>query len=351
MRGFLRTALAVSGLSCALSACSLLATEPCCSADEPSCNAPGLLTECVEAACNPCDECNDCAACDCCACCDQSGWYGYVGAIFLTRDGSNAGNIIQANPAGTPGFLSGGNFDFNNQTGVDATIARRLANGDSIEARYFGVDDVFAGNTIVTPGNFIGVGFTGPGGTTANSSYWTQLKSVELNYKYAVGERLSLIGGFRHLQLNDTLRTTLNNNVATGLYEFENEMYGGQIGLDVLLTDPRNALELRVVGKAGWYSNDYDGGIREFQGNNPIGSFLGAGDGTAFVGDLVFSASYWFNDHIAIRGGYQLLWIGDVALAGEEASRSIVNPALLREPKHDGDLLMHGALVGLEFMW
>jgi hypothetical protein len=247
--------------------------------------------------------------------------------------------------------LTGANFDFDNQTGIDATIARRLANGDAIEARYFGVDDVFAGSTIVTPGNFIGVGFTGPAGVTARSSYWTQLKSVELNYKYAVNERISVLGGFRYLQLNDTLRTTLNNNVATGLYEFENEMYGGQIGLDLLLTDPCKALELRVVGKAGWYNNDYEGGVRLLQGNNVLSANAGAGDGTAFVGDLVFSASYWFNEHIALRAGYQLLWIGDAALAGEEASRSVVNPALLRNPQHDGDLLMHGALVGLEVQW
>jgi hypothetical protein len=273
-----------------------------------------------------------------------------VGAIFLTRDKSNAGRIIAANPAGTP-FLTGANFDFDHQTGVDTTIARRFANGNSLEARFFSVDDVFASNTFVTPGNFIGVGFVGPTGTTATSQYWTQLKSIELNYKYTVNDRVSLIGGFRYLQLNDTLRTVLNNNTATGLYEFENELYGGQLGADVLLTDPCNAVEVRIVGKAGWYNNDYEGGIREFQGNNPIGTFRGASEGTAFVGDIVIAGSYWLNDHIAVRGGYQFLWIGDVALAGEEASRSILNPSLLNNPKHDGDLFMHGALVGIEVQW
>ena len=248
-------------------------------------------------------------------------------------------------PARTP-YLSGQNFDFDDRAGVDATIARRLFNGDAIEARYFSVDEVFADNTIVTPGNFIGVGFTGPAGTTARSSYWTQLKSFELNYKYSVCDRLSILGGFRYLQLNDTLRTVLNANVATGLYEYENELYGGQFGADLLLTDPCNALELRVVGKAGYYHNNYEGGIREFQGNNFIGSFLGTGECTPFVGDLVFSASYWLTEHIAVRAGYQLLWVGDVALAGEEASRSLLNPSLLRSPEHDGDMFMHGGAGG-----
>lgn len=348
MRGILRTAVAVTGLGFVLSAASLFATEPENGEFDEASNVPSTLSECADNSCQPSDVFNDCDASDCFSFCDKSAWSGYVGAIFLTRGGSHAGRIIAANPAGTP-FLSGSNFDFGNDTGIDVSLAHRLANGDSIEARYFGVDQIFASNTIVTPGNFIGVGFTGPGGTTARSSYWTQLKSAELNYKYAATERLSVLGGFRYLQLNDTLSTTLNNNVATGRYGFENEMYGGQMGLDLLLPDPIDALDLRVVGKAGLYANHYGGGIREFQGNNFIGTFAGADNSTAFVGDLVFSASYWFNDHIALRAGYQLLWIGDVALAGEEASRSILNPNLLQNPQHGSDLFMHGAMVGLEF--
>lgn len=343
MAGFIRTVFAVLGLGLALAVAPLQGNEPsCCS------------TDCVEAACDaPCQGGCDWQECDCCdgCSCDMSGWYGHVGAIFLTRDKSRAGSIIASNDAaGTP-FLTGQNFDFDDRAGVDATIARRLFNGDAIEARYFSVDDVFADNTIVTPGNFIGVGFTGPAGTTARSSYWTQLKSFELDYKYSVSDRLSILGGFRYLQLNDTLRTVLNANVATGLYEYENELYGGQLGADLLLTDPCNALELRVVGKAGYYHNNYEGGIQEFAGNNPIGSFLGTGECTPFVGDLVFSGSYWLSEHIALRAGYQFLWVGDVALAGEEASRSLLNPSLLRTPEHDGDLFMHGALVGMEFQW
>jgi len=269
--------------------------------------------------------------------------------MYLTRGGtSHAGPIIAANPAGTP-FLTGSNFDFNTQTGIDLSLVRQLANGDSIEARYFGVDGIFAGNTIVTPGNFIGVGFTGPGGTTARSSYWTQIKSAELNYKYAVNEQVSVLGGARCIQLNDTLSTVLNNNVATGQYAYENEMYGGQIGLDWKLTDPSNALDLRLVGKAGLYGNHYGGGIKEFSGNTFIGSFLGDATGMSYVGDVGLTGSYWFTDQIALRAGYQMLWMGDVALGGEAASRSLTNPSLLRSPSHNGDLFMHGATVGLEF--
>lgn len=351
MRGMLRTACALLSMGLALGSSSIQAGEACCQAPEASCS----LTDYVDAACNQCEGCTanqSCDCCQCCDCCDKSGWFGYAGAIFLTRNDSNAGAFVAANPAGTP-FLTGPQAfnDFSSESGYDLMLGRRFSNGDAIEVRYFGVDDIFDSNNFVAPGNFIGVGFTGPGGTSFFSRNWTQIKSVEANYKYFVGDRLSLIGGFRYLELNDTMRSTLNANVATGLYEFENHLYGGQLGADLLLTDPSNALELRVVGKAGLYYNEYNGGIREFQGNNFIGSFLGSDEGSAFVGDLLFSVSYWFNDHIALRTGYQLLWVGDVALGADEASRSLLNPSLLRNPKHDGDLFMQGAQVGIEFLW
>ncbi len=116
-------------------------------------------------------------------------------------------------------------------------------------------------------------------------------------------------------------------------------MYGGQLGADILLTDPCNSLELRIIGKAGWYQNDYEGGIREFQGNNFIGSFVGAGEGTAFVGDIVIAGSYWLKRSSCDPCRLSIPLDRRVALAGEEASRSILNPNLLRNPLHDGDLV------------
>lgn len=355
MRGFLRTALAVSGLSCALSASSLFATEPCCSADEPSCNAPGLLTECVEAACNPCDECNECAVCDCCDCCDQSGWNAYVGAIFLTRDQPDAGTIVGPNPPGGPAFSRGSNFDFDNQSGIDVLLARRFANGDQIEGRYFGVDDVNATQRFVTPGNFIGAGFIGPGGIPIVGTYTSQLNSAELNWRRPLGDRLTFLAGFRYLGFDESLYYTINTTTAAGYYEFQNQMYGGQIGGDLSLFDPCRPFQFHVIGKAGVYENNYDGTFRTFV---PVGSpnalqRFGRGDSdSAFVGDLQLVASYQLTSHVALRGGYQMLWLDNVALAGDNASLSQTNPSLLNtRTDHDGHAFYHGAMIGVEFIW
>ncbi len=117
------------------------------------------------------------------------------------------------------------------------------------------------------------------------------------------------------------------------------------------LTGQSNPLQIRVVGKAGIFGNANSGGIYDFSGHTPIGSFTGQGTGTAFVGDLSFSASYALTNHIAIRGGYQTLWLTNLALGADAASRSLVNPALLRTVSDNGHLFYQGATVGMDFIW
>lgn len=364
MRGFLRTALAVSGLGVALSAASLFANEPCCSAEDASCSAPALLSECVEAACQaPCGGCTDCdvsVSCACeeyCRCCsgEPSLWNAYVGAIFLTRDRPDAGTIVGPNPPGGPAFSNGSNFDFNNQSGLDVLIARRLANGDQIEGRYFGVDDVNATQRFVSPGNFIGAGFVGPGGIPFVGTYTSQLKSAEINWRRPLGDRLTFLAGFRYLGFDESLYYTINTTTAAGYYEFQNDLYGGQIGGDLSLLDPCRPFQLHVIGKAGAYQNNFGGTFRTFVpvGNpTPLQTFGRSDSGSAFVGDLQLVASYQLTSHVAVRGGYQLLWLDNVALAGDNASVSQTNPALLNtRTDHDGHVFYQGAMIGVEVMW
>ena len=71
----------------------------------------------------------------------------------------------------------------------------------------------------------------------------------------------------------------------------------------------------------------------------------------AFVSELNFSAAYWLTSHMAIRGGYQLLWLDNLALAADAAARSITNPVLLNNVENDGHLFYNGATAGIDFVW
>lgn len=360
MGGILRSAFAVLGLGMALSSSSLQANEPCCNCTD---SAHCSLSECVEASCQApcqsCTACDDCAvSCACedyCRCCsgESSLWNAYVGAVFLTRDRPDAGVIVgPITPDGTS-FSRGSDFDFNTRAGIDVVIARRLANGDQIEGRYFGIDDSTATQQFTIPAPFIGAGFNGSAGFNFDGTYTAKLRSAELNWKRPLTDRFTFLAGFRYIGLDDTLSYVVNTDLAKGVYQFENQLYGGQIGGDLSLLDPARPFQLHVIAKAGAYGNNANGSHGAFL---PIGTQLvstGRGDsGSAFVGDLQLIGSYQLTSHVALRGGYQMLWLDNVALAGDNASVSLLDPGLLNTNlDHDGHVFYHGAMIGIEMMW
>jgi len=291
------------------------------------------------------------AACDelmCGVCCPAT-WYVSAGAIVLHRSRPDPGTTFAANPAGTR-FLSASDFNFGWNWGPDITVGRRMASGNVWEMRFFS-NQSSASQTFITPGGFTGGGFTGPGGTRVDGDYFTKLYSTELNWRSQVSNPLQFIAGFRWIELRDQLTYVLNSGVATGRYNFNNHLYGGQMGVNWVLTNPARPLQINMWGKAGLYGNLADGGIKEFSGPNFIGSFAGSRSGAAFVGDLGFSASYFITNNVAIRGGYQLLWLSELALAGDAASRSLWNPSLLRNVDNGGNLFYNGAMIGVDVRW
>ncbi len=105
------------------------------------------------------------------------------------------------------------------------------------------------------------------------------------------------------------------------------------------------------TARQGIFGNANSGGITEFFRHYSHRQFYGRRSSTAFVGDLSFSASYALTDRIAIRGGYQTLWLTNLALGADAASRSLLNPSLLRTVGDDGHLFYQGATVGMDFIW
>ncbi|MBL9165621.1 MAG: BBP7 family outer membrane beta-barrel protein [Planctomycetaceae bacterium] len=70
----------------------------------------------------------------------------------------------------------------------------------------------------------------------------------------------------------------------------------------------------------------------------------------AFVGEIDLTLGYRLTQHIIVRGGYQLLWIDNVALAGDAASRGLLNPSVLRGVEFNS-LFYQGATTGIDFVW
>ena len=157
--------------------------------------------------------------------------------------------------------------------------------------------------------------------------------------------------GFRWIELHDEVYYKLNGNVATGDYEYNNRLYGGQVGADVALSQSSSPLQFNIVGKGGLYGNVVDGGIYEFQGNNFIGSFVGDDVTSAFVGELNFNGTYYLSRSVSLTGGYSLLWLNNVALGSEASSRSLLNPSLLRTVNDHNTLFYNGATAAINFVY
>jgi hypothetical protein len=291
--------------------------------------------------------CDDGSSCmDCCT----PLWNVSLGEVILHRNRPSDGAIVGVLPSGSPAFSRGSDFDPGWDAGPEITIARRIGCDNAVEVRYFNCYGG-ASTQFVTPSAFIGAGFTGPGGTLFVGHDFTKLDSFEINCRHQAWDQLVLLAGFRALDLRDDLSYKINSTVATGEYFYDNHMYGGQLGADWALMRPDNPLQFGVMLKAGVYGNADHGGITQIVGNTPVQSFLGQGATAAFVGEFDFLASYNFTDHIAVHGGYQLLWLTNLALSPDAASRSLVNPALLRTVSDDGRLFYNGATVGVDFMW
>ncbi len=75
-----------------------------------------------------------------------------------------------------------------------------------------------------------------------------------------------------------------------------------------------------------------------------------AGSDVAFVGEVDLKAAYKITRHLALTGGYQLLWIDGVTLSSENlaASTAASSQAVINT---SGDVFYHGATAGLDITW
>lgn len=278
-------------------------------------------------------------------------WTARVGAVILDR--SKPEDDVIARPLG--GLLevsAGGDFDFGWSGGVDVYFARETPSGLGVEVRYFNTDFDAAydyGDT----GN-LEIGHT----TISNlfdvdGTYRSKLHSTEVNLRVPTSERLTWLGGFRWLELSETLNydidllSLVNNDFR---WNTNNHLYGGQLGVDLQLWDLTSPLSINSTLKAGLYGNNADNHFR-YKVNN-ISVLQGGRDASdvAFVGDIGVNLSYRVTRHLSLMGGYQLLWVNGVALASDQSAYTL-QQLDVDVVTTQGDVFYHGALTGAQVTW
>ncbi len=296
------------------------------------------------------DSCD--AGCDascCCGECCRPVWTVAAEALFLQRSSLDDDET----PVG-PNW----GIVFDTDAGWRLTARRRLRCGMDLDFSYMSLDTLGMSPPLGPPGLpytiEVRVPRVLPDGTVVwesrlmtvtspfRQTYSSDLDSAEINLRRPVGCYRHVSVGFRWLGLDESLTERDANSVHYDGIGTENDLYGFQLGTDALLLSCcEGRLECRGGLKAGIYYNRTAQRITA-----PYSFAAGSDSDTAFCGELTVTGAYRLTDCLAVRAGYQLLWLSGVALASEQPPIDVPSQFPVDA---DGDLFYHGALVGLEY--
>jgi hypothetical protein len=315
-------------------------------------------------------------------------WHAAVDAQWLLRDGERRVDFASFGPRNATGsniFLTSSDLDECMETGFRTTVSRSLGSHDNfrIEASYFGTQEweehlAFRDptnnasgvtGTIASPftnfgrptqvvgldfNNFVEIGFT------------SELHSAELNFRHRTGLMCgflesSMVYGIRYMKIDETffyqqisglplpLGATHEVDTAT-----TNELLGAQLGvLASYRVSDRWWWELDV--KATLAGNDAT--VESIYGRSVAGvpnafAFRERHNCMAVIGDVNLMSMYQITHNLALRAGYQMIWVDGIAVAVEQFNPNLaeltLGPARLND---DGTLVYHGPHLGLVVTW
>jgi hypothetical protein len=270
------------------------------------------------------------------------------GAVIMKRSTPND-TLFASTPSGAP-ILTSDQFKFGWDAGFDGTIGIRFADSHAIEFRYLGIDSK-AANSFVTSGNFQGAGFVGVGGFRFDNENKTDLQNIEINWRYRWSDQLTLLAGFRAINLDDTQQFAVISAAARNVFDYSNTLRGAQIGFDWGLLPKADPFQINLTGKIGLFHQTAEGSIQAFIGGNLIGAFGARANDAVAAGEFGISAGYRIQKNILLRAGYQLLIIDNVALASSNVASGRITPILLASNIYRDSIMYHGANFGVTINW
>jgi len=292
----------------------------------------------------------------------QDAWYGYTGAIMLTREDPRH-TPVAVTAAGAE-VLNSSRFDFGPNFGVETVVGRRFAEGDGIEGRFFDVDlgtsapDFASGGAVFTPFNdntFASRDGLTPGPVGVRQHYASNLKNLELNYRAQAAGPFGIIAGFRYVDLSEQLQIGYARPTGTvNIQEInsKNEMWGAQLGSDVLLFSG-DRLSLSAFGKSGIFYNDAQnfsrGRFRSAVLTIDSTSGGDSDDELSFVFESGLNAGVQLTERLTFQAGYNIMWLNGVALASDQIAATDLAGGPSRVDTRN--LFLHGLTLGATFVW
>ena len=275
------------------------------------------------------------------------------GAVILHRASPDSLVFLRDDTTGEP-IANADNFEFPWKGGVDVSLARRWGHGE-FEVRYFGVDDWLSHRAIDISQN-VDNGEQPVFVNSAAADYTSQLHSTEINWREPLTRDIDWLVGFRWVELHEVLTISAEVDdpefpvpVLVSLpFRTSNYLYGAQVGADAKLWDVGGPLSIDAAIKAGLFGNHADSefAIRFF--DFTLGSVQAEGSHASFLGEIDVAGVYRLTEHLALRGGYQVIWVTGVALPPEQLANFLEERSGI---DIEGTVFYHGATVGVECNW
>lgn len=187
---------------------------------------------------------------------------------------------------------------------------------------------------------------------------WTQQRGVGMSQSLFGGLRLMTIhedfGFFADTRV-DVNSIFLGNKSAAYRVKTRNRLVGVQMGGE--LVERQTRWQWGMSGKAGAFVNmgEQLTGIISDDIADPLvftqtpGHFVNDGEErVAFVAEAGIFGVYRIRPAIALRAGYQVMWLGGLALASEQLDFDFRQPIVINQR---GRIFYQGASLGLEASW
>lgn len=272
-------------------------------------------------------------------------WQGNIASrpLFLNDDGDVA---LDANQARTP-----------MSAGPRVGLLYLLDHGHAIEGNYFNVRP-FNGQAVAQPGQLLQTdniaGFIDGGLDGAEVRSSGAIQSAELNWRRReCWCPLTWIAGFRWVQWNQQMQVMPHRAGEVGrlVAETGNDLYGGQLGLDLGLWDAGGPFTINGVAKAGLFYNTSYQRMLLNPGPDSVSADAAAND-PAFFGEVGINGSLRLTHWLSWRVGYSLFWLSGVAVPAAQLSETdLADTTPNADINTNGSVLLQGVTTGLEARW
>ena len=310
---------------------------------------------------------------DCCSC-RLGRWYVTADALWLKRNKPNNKTLTIYTPADRIA-LGTDDLKFDTEAGTRLTFGRYIGPSTSIEGTFFGFHDFDAAATTGTfPADSLDAYWIGSNNAAGahrtdsfdeavlqSANYTSEIWNWELGVRRKVSSDGSVLVGFRYMAVDeDFVFRSLDDTPAPGslgIYEIEaeNDLVGLQVGGEQAFYTPGRRLRLTLFGKAGMFVNFHEQSNRLYsEASTGLDPYSSARDNDSSRLSSVFEfgciLTLQLSEHIALRGGYNHIFINGLALATDQLDQAPDRSNSRMFVNDNGSLHLHGPFVGGEFL-